>query len=128
MECLKDPAVKKHILKMIGKTVHQEIRHLASDSINLKSADPEDIKTFTWNRFGSEISKFAPVLGDVLQAGCRTKQKRPNAAAVVCICVALLVRNRNSTLNLMHKIVSLILYAGHTSKQVQKVYVRIMYL
>ena len=119
-ECMKDHTVKKHILKSVGKLVHGEIKKFCSDSANsiLRRDDPQCIKTFSWESFSSEISKFAPVMKGILQATCKRRISRTDFNVVMCVCVALLLRNRNPRMNLIQKIISLILYGGHSSKQV----------
>ena len=69
-ECMKDHSVKGHILKLVGKLVHAEIKSLCSESAQsiLKRDDPQCIKAFAWESFRSEIAKFAPVLRGILQA------------------------------------------------------------
>ena len=117
---MKDHAVQKHILKLVGKMVHAEIKKFCSDGANsiLKRDDPQCIKTFSWESFYSEISKFAPVLNSILQATSKRRMSKTNFNVVKCVCVALLLRNRNPRMNLIQKIISLVLYGGHSSKQV----------
>ena len=92
-ECMKDPAVQKHVVKLVGKMVHAEIKKFCSDSSNsiLKCDDPQCIKTFSWESFNSEISKFTPVLKGILQATCKTKKSKTNFNVVMCVCVPLLL-------------------------------------
>lgn len=117
---MKDHAVQKHIVKLVGKMVHTEIKKFCSDSANsiLKRDDPQCIKTFSWESFNSEISKFAPVLKSILQATSKMRMSNANFNVVMCVCVALLLRNRNPRMNLIQKIISLLFYGGHSSKQV----------
>ena len=119
-ECMKDHAVQKHILKLVGKMVHAEIKKFCSDGANsiLKRDDPQCIKTFSWESFNSEVSKFAPILKGILQATCKARMSKTHFNVVMCVCVALLLRNRNPRMNLIQKIISLVLYGGHSSKQV----------
>lgn len=120
VECMKDDVVQKHILKLVGKMVHTEIKKFCSDSANsiLKRDDPQCIKTFSWESFNSEISKFSPVLKGIFQATCKRRMSKTNFNVVLCVCVSLLLRNRNPRMNLIQKIISLVLYGGHSSKQV----------
>ena len=119
-ECMKDHTVQKHILKLVGKMVHAEIKKFCSDGANsiLKRDDPQCIKTFSWESFNSEVSKFAPILKGILQATCKARMSKTHFNVVMCVCVALLLRNRNPRMNLIQKIISLVLYGGHSSKQV----------
>ena len=86
----------------------------------LQRGDVITIKSFTWQTLMSELSAYTPVLKRILEATC-PKKTQPNFTAVVCVCVALLARSRNRQMSLISKILSLILYAGHSSKEVGSV-------
>ena len=119
---MKDPVIKGHILKLVGKTVHAEIKKFCSDVVKsiIKCDDPLSINTFTWQSFSSEISTFAPVLKGILESTSKSRKSNTDVKIVVCMCVALLLRSRNPRMNLIQKMLSLILYAGHASKQVNQ--------
>ena len=87
------------------------------DSI-LQSRDLYHLKHFKWSMLLEELSTHCPVLATILELTTKTKTARSNTNAVVGMCVALLTSHRNSRMNLIQKITSLILYAGGTSKQV----------
>ncbi len=53
-----------------------------------------------------------------LTAATKTRTKRTNQEAVIGMCFAIIIKHRNPTLNLLQKIISLVLYSGHSSKQV----------
>ena len=120
VECLKDSDVKRYILKAVGKIVHNEVKHLCSNTTQsiLKCNSLEMLKSFSWGSLKSELSSNAPVLKAILEATGVKSKNRPNFDAVVCLCVALLARNRNPSMNLTAKVLSMILYAGHSSKEV----------
>ena len=120
VESLRDPIVKKHILKRIGKEIGKEIRCMTSDNAKsvLRSQDADILKTFHWDTLLRELSKFTPVLRMLLAAATKTRVPRSNTDAVIGMCAAILLSHQNPTMNLVQKINSLILYAGHSSKQV----------
>ena len=108
------------MLKLIEREVHNEVKALCSndaDSI-LQQSDPEVLKSFKWNTLMSELLKYTPILKGLLESTGIPCRNRPNFDAVVCLCIALLARNRNQRMNLVAKILSLIMYAGHSSKEV----------
>ena len=85
---MKDPAVKKYIIKLVAKEVKMEVRRMASDSADfvLKSNDPEQLKSFTWDILLTELSRFAPVLLNILVGATQTRVPRPNTNAVIVCC------------------------------------------
>ena len=70
---------------------------------------------FNWSVIMEEMRDHAPVL---LKQSTRTKCPQPNRHSVIAMCVAMLCKLRCSDMSLVHKVISLILYAGHSSKQV----------
>ena len=65
-----------------------------------------------------ELHANAPVLISILRAATKTRVCRSNTNAVVGTCTAILLKHRNPKMGLLQKIISLILYSGHASKQV----------
>ncbi len=47
------------------------------------------------------------------------RSNRPSSSAVVGVCAAILLRHKNTHMNLLQKVVSLLLNGGHASKQVR---------
>ena len=80
----------------------------------------DDLKEFQQNRLHAELSLKAPVLLSILLDATKTRVPRPNSHIVIGTCVAILLKHRNPKLSLLQKIISLVLYAGHASKQVHK--------
>lgn len=48
----------------------------------------------------------------------QTTSNRPTPKIVLCVCDSILLRNANANMNLLQQLVSLVLNAGHASKQV----------
>lgn len=120
IESLKDPVTKKHVLRIIGREVAKEVKRMASDKVRsvLKSQNVDHLKSFHWNMLLQELSKFAPILSSLFTSATKTRVLRPNTDAVIGMCAAILLNHHNPKMNLVQKINSLILYAGHSSKQV----------
>ncbi len=121
-ETLKDSSTKGYIVSIIGRELSREVRAMASDPVKsiLQSQNPDDLKQFKWDTLLRELSKCAPVLSRLLLLATKTKRPRLNQKAVIGVCAAILINHRNSKMNLVQKLASLILYAGHASKQVSR--------
>ena len=119
-EALKSTKTKQYIVKALGKELALEIKAMASDSTNsiLQSQEPENLIKFKWNMLHDELSANAPQLKSLLFSATKTTRSRSNIHAVVGMCVAILLNNHNPKMNLIQKMNSLILYTGHSSKQV----------
>lgn len=115
-----DPDTRKYILKVIRREVAEEVRLMCSSRTNsvLKNQDPKCLETFQWDLLDQEVSQCAPLLRAVLRAATTTRSPRSNTVAVCGMCTAMICMHRNPMMNLVQRINSLILYAGHSSKKV----------
>ena len=122
-ECLKQPGTKEYILRGIGALIRNEMKSMCSDRVNslLRSTDIKDLHEFTWDQLLTELRENAPIFLRVLNAAIETRLPRRNTSGVVGVCAAILLKHRFSKMCLGQKILSLILYAGHSSKQVYRV-------
>ena len=120
-ECCKDSGTLKYIIAILGSKMRKEIHTMCSDNTKsfLQSQSKEKLTTgLSWDQLHSELSKNAPTLLSFLQACTKTRVARPNTKAVVGVCAAIILKHRQPKMNLLQKIISLILYAGHASKKV----------
>lgn len=120
LETLKDKNGLKYCLKKIGVMIRNEIKRLCSQAANsiLSSQSLSDLNDFTWDKLHCELACNAPVLHTILQESTITETPRPNRKAVVGMCASLLLKHRCCKMSLVQKIMSLILYSGHSGKQV----------
>ncbi|XP_064386655.1 uncharacterized protein LOC135335133 [Halichondria panicea] len=126
MEALKDPTTRKYLLKMVGIELAKKVKCMSSESANsiLQSQNPDDLRQFSWEMLLNELSKFAPVLRQLLDLATNTRVRRSNTDAVIGMCAAILINHRNPKMNLVQRSNALVLYAGHSSKQVIKTFPR----
>ena len=93
----------------------------------LRDNSNDAIKVFSWDAVATDLQNHAPTLYNVLR-GCvdverrsystRRAPKRPSSSAVISVCGAILLRNRCERMNLVQRMVSILLSAGHASKLV----------
>ena len=96
-EVLKSMKTKQYIVKALGKELALEIKAMASDYTNsiLQSQEAENLIKFKWNMLQDELSANAPQLKSLLFSATKTTRPRSNVQAVVGMCVAILLNNRN---------------------------------
>ena len=104
----------------LGTMLRQELKMMCSDSTQsvLRTQSLSDNPTFSWSTIYSELQLHAPLLFNLLSSLTRTRHVRSNQKAVMCVCAAVLLKYRFPQMSLLQKVVSLIMYAGHASKQV----------
>ena len=118
--CLEDPVMRNYIISRVGKIVQSEVATLCSDRSNsvLRHHSKEQLLKFKWEDVNLEMREHAPILLSLLHAATHTRRSRPNQEAVIAMCTAMICKLRRGEMSAAHKTLSLILYAGHASKQV----------
>ncbi len=111
-----DRRIRGFILANMSKVRKNEIRQLCSESVLLRSTK-EDLCSFSWSHVCEELNRRAPCILSLLKS-CIPESSPFDKQAIACTCLAILVKARRQSACLVQKVVSLILYAGHTSKQV----------
>ena len=119
-QCFADDEARSHILHKISRITQSELKTMCSMGASsvFQDRSSEAIRTFKWKSFLSEVQTHAPVLYQILMTCTKTKQPRANLVGVVGMCVAMLLKYRSDRMSLIHKIIGLILYMGHSGKQV----------
>ena len=109
------------MLRNVLRIVQAEVKVLCSDRTNsvLLSKSKEDLCSFSHEKVYNELVPCAPTLLEILKACTgHCKASEPNCKQVICLCAVILAKQRRPSMSLMHRIISVILYAGHCSKQV----------
>lgn len=91
------------------------------DSI-LRQTSCESLSNFQWTDLIGELQKYAPTLMTVLKACTKTRRHRRNRNGVIGMCAAMLLKFRYNRMSLVQKLISTILYTGHSGKQVSKIF------
>ena len=120
LQCLKDKQIQKHIIRKISQLLRSEIVKLCSHEVGsvLRQQSRESLMGFTWNKIIEEASQHAPLLLELLKCCTSTKRPRANRHSVISMCIAMLCKVRCNDMSSAHKVLSIILYSGHSSKQV----------
>ena len=122
--CFEDPVSRHYIMRKLGRLVNAEVRAMCSDPVKsvLQSKDSDYLKEFKWDHVLDEMKEHAPTLLSILLSSTKTRHPRNNRAATICWVASILFKFRYSRMNVIQKILSLILYAGHCGKQVSAIY------
>lgn len=119
---MRDNKTRKHVVAAVCKIVKNEIKQLCSRHTRSvqRSHDANKLKGFNWDSIINEATEHAPNLMQILMECTRTTKKHSNEVqkSIVGLCISLLCKHRNPQMTLFQRIVSLILYAGHSAKQV----------
>ena len=120
-ECFKDPVTTKYVLDHLCGIIRREMKTMVADETNSILRNP-GMECFTWDLIIEELGANAPNFLHLLHAMTKTKSVRKNRKAIIGVCASILLKHHYSKMSLVQKIISTILYAGHTSKQVRLLY------
>ena len=118
-----------NISGILKKEAHQLCTTKHGSSILRKTAS-KDLTLFTWKKIVHELKLCAPVLYKFLKAVIVRKQKgaqkkflkkqKYRSTSSVGIAASIMLKCRNKFLSQAQSVLSVLLYAGHCSKQVCK--------
>ena len=129
-QCFKDAEIREWIIKKMGYILKKELKNMCSEKVNsvLKSNLVHTLKNFKWTDLLSELSTHAPVLSNILHSCTKTRCTKGNKLATMGVCASILLKHRNKSMCLVQKIISVILQAGHSGKQVCVMQCKFIYL
>ena len=129
-QATKNIMIRQRVLSIIARDIQNEMTALCSKNFNsiLRQSSFEAIQNFSWKSLSKELQQVAPTLYRVL-SGCTNVTRRIRSSpknkkeghmneTVLGVCASILLRHRNVHMNAVQHIVSLILNAGHSGKQV----------
>ncbi len=115
-ECLSNDKIRLYIVNKIGQIVRGELKKMCTSNSKFTCHSPEDLSQFNWNEMYDQLQQNTPVFLSIMESATQTRANRCNRVAVIC--AAVLLKFRFQKINLVQKVVSLILYSGHASKEV----------
>lgn len=128
-QAMAHPKVKQAVIRVAGKLVRKEMMAMCKrdDPSVLRNSSREAMQSFSWDSLVDELQEKAPTFLQLLRGCIRTKRRLvsktgrsyiANENTIIGLCAAILLRHRNTRMNLVQRIISVILYSGHTPKQV----------
>lgn len=109
-------ATIKQVLQAVQREIHNVCLRKHRDSL-LRQTNYFAMKRFSWKRIIHELNSHAPILVSFVKSAlAKCGRKVPRYA--VGVCASVLLKNRNRNLALIQAMISVVMYAGHCSKQV----------
>ena len=113
---------KDAVVDIIGKELQGEIAAICSDDYNSITRQKSNSAIGNFNHVKQsllmEMKTKAPTLLSLLKSCLRTRRPRKNTDLIIVLITSLLCKHRRPSACQLQRIISLILYAGHSSKQV----------
>ena len=117
---LKDPSMKSEVISKVGDSMRKELKSFCSNTFNsvLVETSQAALEYFSWESMWQEMAKATPVIMSLFSTCLSHQADKAKLKPIICMCTAILAKSRNPKLCLVQSIISLILLAGHASKQV----------
>ena len=109
-------ATLAQVNRLVKREVHLICSRKHGDSV-LRLSDMNAVKKFSWGTILRELRLESPTLYSFLRAVLFKHKHRVHHRSVG-MCASLLLKSRNKHLGLVQGVISLLMYAGHSSKQV----------
>ena len=121
--------VRECVLRRVGKLIRKDMECACKmeTSSMLRKRTVAAMKSFCWRDFVKELEATSPVFCAVLKECVERKRRKVSKrgtsykvddSVVIGMCAAILLRHRNSNMNLVQRILSTLMYGGHAPKKV----------
>lgn len=124
-QCMKGGSVRKFMVTAIGRILRNEIAMLCCDNFDsiMRVKTKDSVKDFDLiiSTINKELQSKTPTLLSLLQWCFKKKKKSKfNIDVLIATIVSIMCKNRRPSACIIQKVISLILYSGHSSKQVRE--------
>ena len=122
-KCMKGASIRNAMVTTIGWILQSEIAALCSDDFDsiMRLKTKGSVKDFNHiiSTINKELQTKMPTLLSLLQ-WCFQKKLSSNTDVLIATIVSIMCRLRRPSACILQRIISLILYSGHSSKQVRE--------
>ena len=119
----KNHATRRVILHSLGQLLKNEVKKLCSDKFpsDTRLKRKEYIQNFDLVKRSmlKEMRENAPTLFSILMSALKTRTKWKNTDEIILVLLSIICKHRRNSSCLLQSIVSMVLYTGHSSKQVR---------
>lgn len=119
-QCAQNACTRKAMIKTVSCILSREIAGICSDKHHsvVRSKSIEVLSSFDCKEIIDELCSHAPTLLSLLRACLKTKAPRSNEDLILAVISGIILKHRRPSCSLIQQVISLILYAGHSAKQV----------
>ncbi len=109
------------MVKTVSRILNHEVIAMCSDKYYsaVRNKSVESLSSFDAKTIIQELHSHAPTLVILLRACLKTRVPRRNSDLILVAILGIILKHRRSSCSLIQNVISLILYAGHSAKQVR---------
>lgn len=124
-QVVNDEVMLSKALVYISNKVKKEIKYMCSYHVNsvLRKSTIEAMQSFKWEDLTAELTAHAPTFYKLLNCCIVNKHSRKpvySEEAIIGNIAAIFLRYSNQRMNMAQRLNSVVLYSGHSAKQVSK--------
>ena len=111
--------LRRKVVMGVGKLMYEEIKSLCADSYHsiMRDTSAVALEGFNWESLWTEMLQKTPTVVSVLSSTMPDKTK-VDKKPVICMCIAMIAKWRNTKMCHVQAAISLLLHAGHSGTQV----------
>ena len=119
MRCLENENIRTHIVDGIGRMIRKEVAKLCSNGANSILCDKSNgtLQSFQWKQLEDELETHSTTLFNILKKCTKNSSQKRSLIGVIA---AIMCKHRRGSASLIQRLVSIILYSGHASKNVSE--------
>ena len=113
--------LRREVVVCLCREMQREIRNICSDTHDsiLRMTSKPALENFTWDRVWQELLAKSPLLAATLTGLLpASKKMHSNVIPALCVCASIILKLQNQKVNVVQTMISLVLKAGHATKQV----------
>lgn len=124
VEATQNVKTRKHVVATLGRLVRKELQTLCSERVNSiqRTRSAKSLKEFGWSGIIEEAREHAPTLVQLLTSLTRKNDRSTELSkaqlGAIGMMLSVMCKIRNPRMMLFQRVMSVILYAGHSAKQV----------
>ena len=119
-ECVRNKKTQKHVIIALAQNIRKELKELCSRRVMLlqRARDSSTLQGFNWDAIVDEATEHAPNLVQLLGECTKRKKSEITQKSMIGMLLSLLCKNHNPKITLFQRMISLVMYAGHSAKKV----------
>ena len=126
---LAHPQLSKFVTSELAQGFRTELKKVTANGSTsvVNRTDVATVRSFSWEMLRDDLTQHCSLLHKFLQL-CVPQKKRECAGGVLSLFIAMLAKMTNQRSRLVQTVLSLILLAGHATKQVSMIDVCILHV
>ena len=119
--CTQNVFTRRAMVKTVSRMVKKEVAAVCSNKFPsvFTNKSEEAVMSLEFNSIVKDLDSQAPTLLSLLKSCLKTKTPRGNEDVILVVIAGIIFKHRRPSCSLIQRVISLVLYVGHSAKQVR---------